>query len=126
VVGGGDSAVEAAMGLAAQDGCRVTLSYRKPELMRIKQRNADRIGPMIEDGTLEFLGGTVVTRIENETVALDGPTGPVIVPNDDVFILAGGIPPFGFLREMGVKFGGDQPDIPDRISALSEGGALSG
>ena len=40
-----------------------------------------------------------------------GPSGPVIVPNDEVFILAGGIPPFGFLRELGVKFGGDQPDI---------------
>ena len=111
VVGGGDSAVEAAMGLAHQDGCQVTLSYRKPGLMRIKQRNADRIGPLIEGGRIVFLGGSVVTRIDPETVALEAPDGPMIVPNDDVFILAGGIPPFGFLREMGVKFGGDQPDI---------------
>ena len=111
VVGGGDSAVEAAMGLAHQEGCRVTLSYRKAELMRIKQRNADRIAPLIADGTLDFQGATTVTSIHEDKVALDGPGGPVIVPNDEVFILAGGIPPFGFLRELGVKFGGDQPDI---------------
>jgi len=111
VVGGGDSAVEAAMGLAHQEGCRVTLSYRKAELMRIKQRNADRIAPLIANGTLKFLGGTTVTSIHGDKVTLEGPDGPVSVPNDDVFILAGGIPPFGFLRELGVKFGGDQQDI---------------
>jgi thioredoxin reductase (NADPH) len=111
VVGGGDSAVEAAMGLAHQEGCQVTMSYRKAELMRIKQRNADRIAPLIADGTLKFLGATTVTSIHEDMVTLEGPDGPIIVPNDDVFILAGGIPPFGFLRELGVKFGGDQQDI---------------
>jgi len=90
VVGGGDSAVEAAMGLAHQEGCQVTLSYRKAELMRIKQRNADRIAPMIANGTLDFLGETTMTSIHEDEVALDGPDGPVILPNDDVFILAGG------------------------------------
>src|SRR5581483_2814911 len=40
VVGGGDSAVEAAMGLANQSGNQVTLSYRQPQFSRIKERNA--------------------------------------------------------------------------------------
>jgi len=111
VVGGGDSAVESAMGLAHQEGCRVTVSYRKPELMRIKQRNADRIAPLIADGTIDFRGGTTVGSIHEDKVVLEGAGTPAIIPNDDVFILAGGIPPFGFLREMGVKFGGDQKDI---------------
>ena len=71
----------------------------------------DRIAPLIEDGTLDFQGATTVTSIHEDKVVLDGPDGPVIVPNDEVFILAGGIPPFGFLRELGVKFGGDQRDI---------------
>lgn len=111
VVGGGDSAVEAAMGLAHQEGCQVTMSYRKAEMMRIKQRNADRIAPLIAAGTVSFLGASTVTAIHGDKVELDGPNGPVTVPNDDVFILAGGIPPFGFLRELGVKFGGDQVEI---------------
>ncbi len=108
VVGGGDSAVEAALGLAHQEGAAVTLSYRKPELLRIKKRNADHMARAIADGDVDFRGGTTVTRIEDGRVALDGPEGPAVVPNDDVFILAGGIPPFGFLREIGVRFGGDQ------------------
>jgi thioredoxin reductase len=111
VIGGGDSAVEATIGLAHQEDCRVTLSYRKADLLRIKQRNADRIAPLIADGTLDFLGATTVTAIHANRVELDGPAGTVVVPNDEVFILAGGIPPFGFLRELGIGFGGDQKDI---------------
>jgi thioredoxin reductase len=45
VVGGGDSAVEAAVGLARQKGNRVTLSYRREKLVRIKKKNDDRIAP---------------------------------------------------------------------------------
>ena len=82
VIGGGDSAVEAVMGLAAQDGCEVTLSYRKPELLRIKQRNAQRIEKFIQEGRVKFLGETAVTSIEMNRVALQGPTGPVIFTLD--------------------------------------------
>ena len=120
VVGGGDSAVEAAMGLAHQKGTKVTISYRKPELLRIKQRNAERIGALIESGGIDFRGGTTVQSIESDTVVLNGPGGAAIVPNDDVFILAGGIPPFGFLRELGMRFGGDQPDLRLVGAATSE------
>jgi thioredoxin reductase len=111
VVGGGDSAVEAAMGLAHQEGSVVTVSYRKDSLMRIKQRNADRIAPLIEEGHIDFQGATTVQSIGPDAVILQGDNGLVTVANDDVFILAGGIPPFGFLRELGVKFGGDQGAI---------------
>lgn len=110
VVGGGDAAVEAAMGLAHQEGCCVTLSYRKPELMRIKQRNAERVTPLIAAGRIDFQGGTIVAAIHPDQVELDGPEGRVTIPNDEVFVLAGGIPPFGLLKEAGVRFGGEQKD----------------
>ncbi len=125
VVGGGDSAVEAAMGLAHQPGCQVTLSYRKPELMRIKQRNAERIEAMIAEGRIDFRGDTNVKAIQDERVVLDGPTGPVVLPNDEVFILAGGVPPFAFLREIGVAFGGDQKDA-ERVAAAKSAAAPGG
>lgn len=110
VVGGGDSAVEAALGLAHQEGCKVTISYRKPELMRIKQRNSERITPLIEAGRIDFRGGSTVAAIHADRVELDGPGGRVAIRNDDVFVLAGGIPPFGLLKEVGVRFGGEQKD----------------
>ena len=43
VVGGGDSAVEAALGLANQPGNQVTVSYRQERFSRIRERNAKRI-----------------------------------------------------------------------------------
>ena len=46
VVGGGDSAVEAAMLLA--DNNKVTLSYRKEAFQRIKPKNGERIKVKIE------------------------------------------------------------------------------
>ncbi len=112
VVGGGDSAVEAAVGLAHQDDCEVTLSYRKPELLRIKQRNQEHIQPLIASGRIAFHGGTTVAQIQPEACVLEKDGGRLLVPNDDVFILAGGIAPFAFLRELGVRFGGEQP-VPD-------------
>ena len=108
VVGGGDSAVEAAIGFAHQPGCEVTLSYRKPELMRIKQRNAELAAELIADGRLDLRGDTTVTAIQPDRVVMAGRTGPTLLPNDEVFVLAGGVPPFAFLREIGVAFGGDQ------------------
>lgn len=125
VVGGGDSAVEAAMGLAHQPGCEVTLSYRKPELMRIKSRNAERFAALLKEGRVDFRGDTNVKAIQAERVVLDGPAGPVVLPNDEVFILAGGVPPFGLLREVGVAFGGDQDDAKHLHSAgrTAAGGA---
>jgi thioredoxin reductase len=101
VVGGGDSAVEAATGLAHQEGTQVTLSYRKPELLRIKQRKADRIAEAIAAGRIDFRGSSTVQTIDQDTVVLDGADGPLIIQNDDVFILAGGIPPFGFFTSSG-------------------------
>ncbi|MCP4290238.1 MAG: NAD(P)-binding domain-containing protein [bacterium] len=111
VVGGGDSAVEAAMGLVHQADTQVTISYRKDSFMRIKQRNSERISPLIEDGRLCFQSSTTVQSIDSDSVVLKGPSGLVTVPNDDVFILAGGIPPFSLLREAGIRFGGDQLPI---------------
>ena len=110
VVGGGDSAVEAAMGLAHQEDCAVTMSYRKPDLLRVKQRNADRIAPLIAEGRIDFRGGTTLVSIDGDQVELAGADIAATIPNDDVFILAGGIPPYGLLREMGVQFGGEQKD----------------
>src|SRR5689334_3876711 len=55
VVGGGDSAVEAAMGLAQQVGNNVTLSYRQAQFSRIKDRNAKRIEENARSGKVKVL-----------------------------------------------------------------------
>src|ERR1700758_884446 len=55
VVGGGDSAVEAAMGLAHQIGNKVTLVYRSAQFSRIKERNSQRIADCMKSGKVEVL-----------------------------------------------------------------------
>ena len=55
IVGGGDSAVEAALGLAHQAGNVVTLSYRQATFTRIKDRNAQRIEESVRKGKLKVL-----------------------------------------------------------------------
>ncbi len=107
IVGGGDSAVEAALGLAEAGGNTVTLSYRKPKLFRIKKKNQDRIDRAIADGSVRAVFDSNVESIGETTVTLATQEGSETIDNDFVFVFAGGIPPFGFLKEIGVRFGGE-------------------
>jgi len=105
VVGGGDSAIEAATGLAEQPGNEVTLSYRKPAFFRLKSRNMERIGSYAGSGRVQVLYSSQVESIRPDSVALMG-ARPVELPNDDVFVFAGGEPPYPLLRQAGVGFFG--------------------
>jgi thioredoxin reductase len=106
VVGGGDSAVEAAIGLAQQRDNEITLSYRRDKLVRIKKKNQDRIDSLIASGRVQTLFPSEVLEIETEAVKLKAGDEERAIPNDWVFVFAGGVPPFGLLKEAGVQFGG--------------------
>jgi len=107
IVGGGDSAVEAALGLARQRGNRVTLSYRREKLVRIKKKNESRIAELLANRRIEGAFNTDVEEIAPTSVRLKTPGGARELPNDYVFVFAGGEPPFELLRKMGIRFGGD-------------------
>ena len=106
VVGGGDSAVEAAIGLAQQPDNEVTLSYRREKLVRIKKKNEDRFAPLVASGRIKPVFGSRVVEVLPDKVRLE--VGSVVheLPNDFVFVFAGGEPPFTFLKHCGVRFGG--------------------
>jgi dihydropyrimidine dehydrogenase (NAD+) subunit PreT len=125
VVGGGDSAVEAALALAEQPGNEVALSYRRAAFSRLKARNEARIAAAAQSGTVRLLLATNVVRITADAVDLtptdDGDDGtrtgdvavqtqPLTLPNDEVFVFAGGTPPFPLLEQAGVSF--DPADRP--------------
>jgi thioredoxin reductase (NADPH) len=105
VVGGGDSAVEAAMGLGHQHGNTVTLSYRKDSFSRIKERNAKRIEECRRTGKVNVVFNSTPVEIRENTVLLEA--GGVVheLPNDFVWVFAGGTPPNDFLKKIGVQFG---------------------
>ena len=105
VVGGGDSAVEAAMGLAHQKGNQVTLSYRQAEFSRIKERNAQRLAECVRGGKLRVALSSQVKEIRQDSVLIDCQGEVRELANDFVWIFAGGTPPYDFLKKIGVRFG---------------------
>lgn len=105
IVGGGDSAIEAATGLAMQKGNCVTLSYRQGSFNRVKERNLQRITECIRQGKVEVLFNSNVVEIKPNSVLLDHAGAQREIVNDFVWIFAGGTPPHEILRKIGVGFG---------------------
>ena len=105
VVGGGDSAIEAAMGLANQIGNKVTLSYRQERFSRIKERNTKRIEDCIRSGKVKVLFKSTPVEFKKDTIILSVDGSLQELANDFVWIFAGGTPPNDFLRKIGLEFG---------------------
>jgi thioredoxin reductase (NADPH) len=103
VVGGGDSAIEAAIGLASQKNNTVILSYRKSEFSRIKERNRVHIDDYMKRKKLTVIFDSDVKEILEEDVILQTIAGEKQVKNDFVFIFAGGELPGQFLKQIGVE-----------------------
>jgi thioredoxin reductase len=105
VVGGGDSAIEAAMGLAHQPGNQVTLSYRKEAFSRIKERNTQRLQDCIRRGKVKVIFNSQPVEFRNDSVLLEVGGAVNEIPNDYVWIFAGGTPPTDLLKKIGVELG---------------------
>jgi thioredoxin reductase (NADPH) len=110
VVGGGDSAVESAVGLANQAGTTVALSYRNEAFARIKPRNQQKLDQVVAAGRVQLMLGTQVREVRPDVVVLEGKEGTALLPNDDVVIRIGGDAPYPFLERIGVRL--VQKDIP--------------
>ena len=115
VVGGGDSAVEAAMGLAYQKGNKVTLSYRKDVFSRLKERNNQRIRECIRGGKLSVVFNSQPLEIREKSVVLQVAGGRREIPNDYVWVFAGGMSPNAFLEKIGVRLG--RQELSDQVKA---------
>jgi thioredoxin reductase/NAD-dependent dihydropyrimidine dehydrogenase PreA subunit len=102
VVGGGDSAIEAAIAICEVDGTAVTLSYRGAGFDRVKARNRERIESARRAGHVSVLLNSTVQRIDKASVALTCNDRPIEVENESVIINAGGTLPTDFLRRVGV------------------------
>ncbi len=102
VVGGGDSAVESVLGLANQEGATVTLSYRSESFGRVKDRNRQKLDDAVKAGKVTLLLGSQVREIRESQVVLEWQGHPHLIPNDAVIVRVGGVPPYDFLKQIGV------------------------
>ncbi len=103
VVGGGDSALEAAHSIAEQPGTTVTLSYRSAAFSRAKPKNRDKVAQMSAADQMNVLLSSNVREIRQDAVAIEADGQILIVPNHAVIVCAGGILPTGFLKDIGIE-----------------------
>ncbi|MDP1579719.1 MAG: NAD(P)-binding domain-containing protein [Candidatus Didemnitutus sp.] len=102
VVGGGDSALEAATALA-KAGASVTLSYRGKAFARAKPENVDALAPADVSVVLD----STVRAIAADSITLKTPSGETPLPNDAVFSLIGREAPLDFFRRSGIPIQGE-------------------
>jgi thioredoxin reductase/Pyruvate/2-oxoacid:ferredoxin oxidoreductase delta subunit len=103
VVGGGDSALEAATSIAEQPDSQVTLAYRSGAFSRAKEKNRQRVEAMAAEGRLRVLLKTNPLEITPDRVILEQEGERLEIDNDAVIVSAGGILPTGMLKEMGIE-----------------------
>jgi thioredoxin reductase (NADPH) len=101
VVGGGDSALEAAASITEQPKTKVTLSYRNDAFARAKTKNRKRVEDAELYGSLDVLLASQVSRILRDSVELVHRGKPMLIRNNSVIVCAGGILPTDFLKGMG-------------------------
>lgn len=104
VVGGGDSALEAAIALAEQPGTTVTLSYRSEAFSRVKAKNRERLELLREAARVQVLLSSKVRGIEQRVVAIEHDGQVRTLPNEAVIVCAGGELPTPLLRQIGIRF----------------------
>jgi thioredoxin reductase (NADPH) len=93
------------MGLAHQVGNNVTLFYRQAAFSRKKERDSQRIQKSIRKGKVKVIFNSNVVEITPDAVVLDVNRSSQRIPNDYVWVFAGGDPPTAFLKKIGIGFG---------------------
>lgn len=103
VVGGGNSALEAATTIAKEPGTTVTLSYRSETFSKANPKNIEKAIHSSENGELNLVLKSNVKEIDEQSVTLKTVDGELKIDNDAVIVCAGGVLPTPMLRTLGVE-----------------------
>jgi thioredoxin reductase len=103
IVGGGDSALEAATSIADEPGTTVSISYRAETFSRAKEKNRQKIQQAADEGILQVLMKSNVKDITPEHVRIDQEGQIEELRNDAIIVCAGGILPTPFLKQTGIE-----------------------
>ena len=103
VVGGGDSALEAAISIAELPDSVVSISYRSGSFSRAKEKNRQKVDDLMNSGALNVFLNSNVKEIHDNRVEIDQQGTAIDFENDAVIVCAGGILPTPFLKEIGIE-----------------------
>ena len=104
VVGGGDSALEAAIAISEQAGSSVILSYRSAAFSRVKQKNRLLLEQGQKAGRIQVMLNSAVKQILETEVVIEADGQQQTYPNDAVIVCAGGLLPTPLLQKIGIQF----------------------
>jgi thioredoxin reductase len=103
VVGGGDSALEAALDVSDQPGTTVTLSYRSNAFSRVKPKNRERLDQSVANRHIHVILESTVMEITHDAVRLQKGEETIELPNQAVIVCAGGELPTPMLKKIGIQ-----------------------
>jgi thioredoxin reductase (NADPH) len=103
IVGGGDSAVEAALAVA-EAGAHAGLSYRGDSISRAKPKNLEALASAARSGKVRLMLQSQINTIAQDHVEMTSPDGKKSIANDDVIVCAGGVLPKDILESAGIAF----------------------
>jgi thioredoxin reductase/Pyruvate/2-oxoacid:ferredoxin oxidoreductase delta subunit len=104
VVGGGDSALEAAITISEQPDTHVILSYRSAAFSRVKQKNRTLLEQGEKAGRIKVMLNSGVKEIFEKEVVIEADGQKQSYKNDAVIVCAGGLLPTPLLQKIGIKF----------------------
>jgi thioredoxin reductase len=117
VVGGGDSAIESALGLARQPGTAVTLSYRGEDFKRVKDRNRAKLDEAVRQQLLRVALHSELREVREREVVLEVEGRQELIANDTVVVRIGGDPPYKFLEQLGIRIVKKDVPLPESEEA---------
>jgi thioredoxin reductase (NADPH) len=103
VVGGGDSALEAALDICEQPGTTVTLSYRSDAFSRVKPKNRERLDKAVAAKHIRLELSSSVTEITHDHVKIKRGDNVIELVNQAIIVCAGGELPTSLLKKVGVQ-----------------------
>jgi len=103
IVGGGDSALEAACSIAELTESKVSLSYRNDNFNRAKQKNRERVERLVQSECLTLYLSSQVQEITETEVIMKLQEEQISIPNSALIVCAGGVLPTPFLKKLGIE-----------------------
>lgn len=103
VVGGGDSAIEAAVSVAEEPGTQVALCYRGAAFNRAKRKNRLKLEKAVAAKRLLLILEANVAEIRDADVSINVKGKRYKFANDAVIVCAGGVLPTAFLEGIGLR-----------------------
>lgn len=113
VVGAANSSVDVALETFRKGAKEVVMIIREPEInQRVKYWVRPDIDNRINEGSIKAYFNSTITRIEERSIDVQTPNGPLTLENDFVLAMTGYQPDFTFLKSVGISIGKDEFKTP--------------